>query len=113
VLVWAALAGLLIAKAPWWTWWIAAPVGASVAAQGWRGFARFRARVWLMALVLVPIGAGVPYLLLRWHPALGGVGLESVSLVVRAAIAHAAALASWLMLVDAATDHSAPAVTPA
>lgn len=63
------------------------PLGSAIAAQGWRGFRlvswRVPRRYWVMAPVLLAAGLLLPFVLLRWVPAVNGFTLEMASFVAR------------------------------
>ena len=123
LVVWGALGALLVwasaARVPWWASWIVipailAPVGWSVTANGFAGFAP---RKWpLKSLRAYPViaiaGVLLPFLLIQWHPELPGIVLQSISLAIRWALAAAAAVTAWLFLAALlATQAEAPAAT--
>jgi hypothetical protein len=91
VVRWAVLPALLL------------PVFAGVAAQGWRGFGRIRARrnriLWLAVPALLLCAFRLPMALMSWVPSVGGFWLEMLSFVVRCAIAYLLFVGAWLALV--------------
>jgi hypothetical protein len=68
------------------------PLASAIAAEGWRGLRRvsWRAprRYWLAVPVLLLAGLMLPFVLLRWVPAVNGFGLELASFVVRMLAAY-------------------------
>lgn len=80
------------------------PIASSVAVHGWRGFggdrfAAFRRRWYALlcpALVLAALFA--PYLITHWVPGVHGMTLQTVSAVVRFAVAYVIFITAWLAL---------------
>jgi hypothetical protein len=115
VLAWVAILILALwltlrPSVPRWIW-IAVPMlllppGARMAAEGLRGLFRnvWRARYFLQFALLAAIGAFLPYELIRWHPGLPGVALQTASLAVRFLVAYLLAMASWLILASLLTE---------
>jgi hypothetical protein len=109
LLVWAAIFALALwaaarPKAPAWIWILPVilllPLAAQVTVEGLRGLYRmvWRPRSLLGAAVLAAAGAYLPYKLIGWHPQLGGLALQTVSLALRFAVAYLLAVSISLLL---------------
>ena len=106
--------------------WFAAPLvfvtlACSTAQRGWRGFVRsplaiLRRRYTLLCPALLLAAFFVPHLIANWVPGLHGMTLQTVSAVVRFAVAWLILITAWLALVreTAIADSAAAASeTPA
>ncbi|MBI1786816.1 MAG: hypothetical protein HYR60_04585 [Acidobacteria bacterium] len=51
---------------------------------------------------LLAAGAGLPYLLVHWHPLLAGLALQTASLALRFTCAYLVAVSAWLLLASLA-----------
>jgi hypothetical protein len=109
LLAWAAILVLALwltlrPSAPRWIWIVVPmlllPLGARMAAEGLRGLFRnvWRVRYFLQFALLVVIGVLLPYGLMRWHPSLPGVALQTASLAARLLAAYLLAMVSWLIM---------------
>jgi len=92
----------------WLLQWVVLPVlliplFAGVSSRGWRGFREFgglaRKRLyWLQAPFLLICAVWLPLRLLGWVPHVGGFALETISFVIRAAVAYLLFVAACLLL---------------
>jgi hypothetical protein len=55
-------------------------------------------RIRLIAAPLAVVGIAAPYGLIRWHPALTGVPMQTASLIIRFSAAVAIGVSAWLLL---------------
>ena len=87
-----------------WGWIVAAmlllPIAARVAAEGFRGFLRngWTLRYFADSILFVAIGVYLPTKLIAWHPELGGVTMQTLSLALRFTAAILLATLSWLTM---------------
>jgi hypothetical protein len=109
LLVWAALGSLLVwaiaPRVPWWVGWLFLPAllippGSAVSTLGFAGFmpAKWPLRFLRSYPGVAVCGVLVPVLLTRWHPALPGITLQTISLALRWGLAAVLVVTAWLFL---------------